>query len=58
MVSERTKKVAPIQNMNVLSTDPPTYEEAIEGDQTSGKPYHPKYPVYRRQTSYSSGSNQ
>lgn len=34
-----------------LHTDPPTYEEAIENNEAGGKRFHPKYPVYRRQTS-------
>lgn len=38
--------------------DPPSYEQATEGNQVSGKNFQPSYPMFRRQTSYSSASNQ
>lgn len=38
--------------------DPPTYEEAMNmGGQGGNDSYRPKYPMFRRQTSYSTDKN-
>lgn len=36
--------------------DPPTYEQATTGNNVDGETFQPRYPVYRRQTSYSNGN--
>lgn len=39
---------------SLLNTDPPSYEQAIK---VFERKFAPNYPVYRRETSYSSQTN-
>lgn len=37
--------------------NPPTYEEAMQLSEAAGTEFRPVYPVFKRSTSYSSGTS-
>lgn len=37
-----------------IETDPPTYEDAMHSKDADGNNFKPKYPMFKRNTSYSS----